>query len=163
MWEELLGKSPPRVPHRSRQQKHKPPGNTRAGFNPVHAARGWDWPCKDLPLRLPLPAQGTLLSPLPTGASSQRYRQHQLRPLVKNSERLHGKSRRGVEEALAITLRDQRLENEQGSFSSCKTTTGPCSSPGGAEAVQTDSPAKALSQISYAVLEERGEISENLH
>lgn len=30
-------------------------------------------------------------------------------------------------------------------------------------AVQTDSPAKALSPISYAVLEEQGEISENLH
>lgn len=69
-----------------------------------------------------------------------------------------------MEEALAITSRcDQRLENERGSFSSCKTTIGPCLSPSSAEAVQTDSPAKALSQISYAVLEERGEILENLH
>lgn len=117
-----------------------------------------------MPLCLPLPVQGALWSPLPTGASSQQYGQHQLRPLIKTSERLHSKSQRAVEEAFAIALRwNQRLENEQGSFSSCKTTTGPCSSPGGAEAAQTDSPAKALSQISYAVLEERGQISENLH
>lgn len=119
---------------------------------------------QDVPPRLPLPLQGALWTPLPTGASSQWYRQHQLCPLIKTSEWLEGKAQREVEEALVIALKwDQRLENEHGSFSSCKTTTGPCTSPGSAEAAQTDSPTKALSQISYAVLEERGEISDNLH
>ena len=117
-----------------------------------------------MPLHLPLPVQGALWTPLPTGPSSQQYHQHQLCPRIKSSERLDSKSQRGVEEAFAVALRwDQRLENKQGSFSSRKTSTGPCTSPSSAEAVQTDSPAKALSQISYAVLQKRGEILENLH
>lgn len=79
----------------------------------LHGAGMGSAGCAPVPV---LPLQGTLWSPLPMGASSQ----HQLFPLIKTSVRLDGKSQREVEEAVAVVLRwDQRLENEQGSFSSC--------------------------------------------